>query len=244
MDAVTERRAAALTGPVAAPVRAGSSCPGGTRTSRRPRPAACPARRSRAAPWARRAPDPCRCWKTTYDGAPRSPLGGGEQVQVGQRRGRRLLEQHRATGLEQLRRDLGVGAGRGGDADQVGAPLAHQAAYVGKGRPAVVVGVRLGVLGHDVDQADQLGAARRRVRLGVLVGDPSAPDDGDPEIRCFGRATRHGAIMPRDARSLWAPRPRPLRGTGTGSDRSRPSSSRATREDRPRSCGGSPRWGH
>src|SRR5215204_605595 len=90
-------------------------------------------------------------------------------------------------------------AGRGDDADQVRASLAYQARHVWIGPATVGVGVRLGALGNDVDQPDQLRAAGPGIRPRVLMRDVPAPDNGDPERAALraGQAGRHGAIMPR-----------------------------------------------
>ena len=206
VDAVAERRAAALAGPGAAPIR--------VEVALRPEPQRLAHRDQRPAERAGaeqfRGPPgagPVPVLEDHVRGAAAGPLRLGDHVQLGQGRTRRLLDQHRPTGPEHLRRDLGVRAGRGGDADQVRAGLAHQAGHIRVRRPTVGVGVRLGVLGHDVDQPDQLGATRRGVRLGVLVGDPAAADDGDLErtVAGIGRCARHGAIMPRPMSSTKPP---------------------------------------
>ena len=88
VDPVAERGSAALAGPVAAPVRqevAVRAVPERLADGdlRRPR-----ARPIASSWWARRAPDPCRCWKTHVDRAGARRLGGGQDVHVGQVGGR------------------------------------------------------------------------------------------------------------------------------------------------------------
>ena len=174
MNAVAERRAAALAGPGAAPVR--------IEVALRPEPQRLAHRDQRPAEGAgaeqfrgAAGAGPVPVLEDHVRGAAAGPFRLGDHVQLGQGRTRRLLDQHRPTGPEHLRRDLGVRAGRGGDADQVRASLAHQAGHIRVGRPAVGVGVRLGVLGHDVDQPDQPGAARSAYAFACWWAIPPQP---------------------------------------------------------------------
>ena len=129
--------------------------------------------------------------KHHIDGSRAQLFGVGEDVHVGQRRGRWLLQEHRAARLEQLDSDLRVISGRGRDGHEVRLLIKELAAGAVR-RCLVVCGKRSGAYWVDIDYADQLDVCVVLVAKGMRTGDRAASDDPDTE-RFFVRRPVHSA---------------------------------------------------
>jgi hypothetical protein len=112
------------------------------------------------------------------EGARARIIGGGEDVHLGQVRGRWLLQEHRAARLEKFDRDLGVTPRRRGDGYEVG--LLIEELTVGAVRRRLVArGVLVGMCRDDVIDTHQLDAWVVLVADGMGAGDIAAADDPD-----------------------------------------------------------------
>src|SRR5512132_2332587 len=156
MNAVPERRAAALAGPVATPLReevAVGAIPQGL--------ADCDLR----SPQRARTQEMVGATRTRsvtvlehhVDRARARILGLGEDVHVGQCRGRWLLQEHRAARLQQLDGDLGVIPRRRSDRHEVRLLLEELTTGLVCRRP-VACGEGIGTYEVEVDDAHQLDA--------------------------------------------------------------------------------------
>ena len=180
MNAVPQRRAAALAGPGATPLRqevAVGAVPQGLadgdprRTQRARTEQMVGATRTRSV----------TVLEHHVEGARAHLLGGGEDIHVGQVRGRRLLQEYRAARLEQFDGDLGVTPGRRGDGHQVRL-LIEELTAGAVCRRLVACGVLIGSGGDDVEDANQLDAGVVLVAQGMRTGDRATSDDPDAEL--------------------------------------------------------------
>ena len=179
MDAVSERRSAALADPVATPLRQevvvgavpqgfADGDPGSSQRARMEQMVGATRARSMTV------------LKHHVDRARAHLFGGGEDVHVRQRRGRGLLQEHRAARLEQLDGDLGVIPGGRSDGYEI--RLRVRGAHGRIRMPSSRNAQRMrGTSWVDVDYADQLDVFVVLVAEGMRTSDRATSDDPDTE---------------------------------------------------------------